>query len=319
MLLVISGGITLGILPFAILRMMQQDWAIAAMNLGIVLGTSFVFIHLLITKNAKVARGTIAVLTILAMSTTIFLKGAENVHWVYPALTTTFFLLSPKRAAWLTSVFLLLVIGMIWTQVDFLYLLTFTISAGATFLFSFAFSKRMHKQAIFLEHLATTDALTGVGNRRRLEEKLLEITRKIRRYPQQTCSLVFFDLDYFKRINDTHGHGCGDLVLQRFAEVMTSNIRDVDSFYRLGGEEFVLVLENTDLFAAKALAKKLGAQVERTKWHLDELKITTSAGIAQYDPKESSYDWMQRADEALYRAKDAGRNRFITSNDYSTS
>lgn len=296
---------------------MQGDWSIALMNSAVVLGTFFLFIHLYITKKAGVARAGLSVLTIFAMTMTIHLKGTENIHWVYPALTTTFFLLSPRKAAILTSVFLFVVIAMIWQEVGFLFILTFGISAGATFLFSYAFSSRMHTQALFLEHLATTDPLTGVGNRRRLEEKLLEITKKIRRYPGQTCSLIIFDIDYFKQVNDTHGHASGDIILQRFSDIMTSNVRDVDSFYRLGGEEFVLVLENTNLHAAEKLARKLAVEIENADWHIDNLEMTTSAGIAQYDASESTYDWMKRADEALYRAKESGRNKCLINNEFS--
>ncbi len=298
---------------------MQADWAIALMNSTVVLGTFILFIHLLITKKAMIARTGLSVLTIFAMTATIHFKGADNIHWVYPALTTTFFLLSPRTAAILTSSFLCIVIMMIWNEVSFLFILTFGISAGATFLFSYAFSKRMHTQALFLEHLATTDSLTGVGNRRRLEEKLLEITKRIKRYPEQCCSLIIFDIDYFKQVNDTYGHASGDQVLQKFTDIMTNNIRDVDSFYRLGGEEFVLVLENTNLFEAKKLAKKLALEIENSRWQIDELQITTSAGIAQYNVTETSYDWLKRADAALYNAKSNGRNQCLINNDFSTA
>lgn len=308
-LLVISGGMTIGLFPFAILRVMQADWSIAFMNSMVVLGTAFLFLHLLYTKNTAIARIGLALLTLFAMISTIYFKGAANVLWVYPALTTTFFLLSPRIAAALTFIFLLIVMLMILTEVTSVFLLTFGISSVATFLFSFAFSKRMHEQAIVLERLATTDSLTGIKNRRGLEEKLLEITRRIKRHPLQSCSLIIFDIDFFKQVNDTYGHGCGDEVLKRFVIVMTSNIRDVDSLYRLGGEEFVLVLEDTHLFEAKKLAQKLVNEVDDTQWHLPSLSITTSAGVAQYNTRESIYDWMNRADEALYRAKSAGRNQ----------
>ncbi|WP_371193885.1 GGDEF domain-containing protein [Glaciecola sp. SC05] len=318
-LVVISGGITLGLLPFAVLRILQQDWSIAIMNSAVFAATLLLFLHLLITKRVEVARVGLAVITLFAMTATIYLKGAQNVLWVYPALTTSFFLLSPSIAAIITLLFLFLVIGMIWTQVSFLLLLTFSISAGATFLFSFAFSKRMRTQALFLKQLATIDPLTGAGNRRRLEEKLIEIVNRIKRTPENVCSLIIFDIDYFKRVNDSFGHACGDEVLRQFSALMMDHVRESDSFYRLGGEEFVLVLENTQLFEAKKLAKKLAAAIEQTQWHLPELTITTSAGIAQYTEAESNYDWLQRADEALYRAKSNGRNQCFTSLDLSSA
>ncbi|WP_395341936.1 GGDEF domain-containing protein [Ningiella sp. W23] len=314
-MLIISGGICLGILPFAVYRVTTGDHEIALLNWIIVLGTAFIFLHLWLTNNNKIARVGISLLTIFAMTTTIYLKGAANVHWVYPALTATFFLLSPIRAAYMTSVFLLVILAMIYREVSFLFLLTFAVSAGATFLFSFAFSRRMGNQAKFLEQLATTDALTGIGNRRKLEEKLLDIIRRIKRYPNNACSLIIFDIDYFKQVNDKYGHASGDMVLQGFARLIEERIREADSLFRLGGEEFVLVLENTHLFEAKSLAKKIAREVEEARWDIGDLTITTSAGIAEYSEDESTYDWMKRADDALYRAKAAGRNRCISTND----
>lgn len=314
-LLIVSGVITLGLMPFAVLRLVQQDWMIAIMNSAVTLCAFFLFLHLLITKKAHVARVGLAIVTIFAMSATIYLKGADNIFWVYPALTTTFFLLSPIVAAAITILFLFVVLNMIWSQVDFVFLLTFSVSAGTTFLFSFAFSRRMHTQAFFLEQLATTDPLTGVGNRRQLEEKLLDIVARLNRSPDIPCSLVIFDLDYFKQVNDTYGHSCGDEVLQRFANSISAQIREADSFFRLGGEEFVLVLENTGLSEAKKLAEQLAMSIENAQWQLPELSITTSAGIAQHKDSETSYDWLQRADAALYRAKSNGRNTCCTADD----
>ncbi len=314
-LLVISGCISLGIFPFVILRVLQEDYAHAAMNAVAVFITFVLFLHAYITKKSDLTRTGLALLTVIVMTGTIFLKGAQNIHWVYPALTTTFFLLRPKFAATLTLTFLLVVLAMIWQESSPLFLLTFSITATATFLFCYAFSNRMRQQAQFLEQLATTDPLTETGNRRKLEEKLLEITQRIKRNDQLSCSLVIFDIDYFKQVNDQHGHACGDEVLKRFASVIKTRIRVTDSLYRLGGEEFVLILEDTKLFEAKSVAKQLAFEIEQTQWHLKDLRITTSAGIAEYETGESTYEWLERADEALYKAKSSGRNKCRASNE----
>jgi diguanylate cyclase (GGDEF)-like protein len=302
----------LGLVPFVVLRIVQQDWPTAILNVTAVLFTSSLFLHVLLTKNTRHAKAGLAFLTILVMVATIHLKGANNVAWVYPALSTTFYLLPPVIAATVSLVSLSIVVVLIYESVNAVFILTFLISAAATLAFLYAFSSRTQKQALFLEKLATSDSLTEVGNRRSLEEKLLEITQRIGRAPEQTSSLIIFDIDHFKRINDTHGHGCGDIVLRDFAKAIESRIRATDYLYRIGGEEFVLVLENTSLFKASSLAKELTKAIEHAKWSKADLSITTSAGVAQYNGNESSYQWLERADNALYKAKQNGRNQSVS-------
>lgn len=245
---------------------------------------------------------------VFVMTATIYLKGHEQILWVFPALTTIFWLLSPHVAAIISLIFMMAVMYMIWLDVSHMSMLRFVISAGATFLFCYAFSARMRKQALFLSQVATTDTLTSAGNRRALEEKLLDIATKLKRYPLQSCSLIMFDLDHFKEINDTYGHSCGDKVLQNFAKVISERIRQTDSLYRFGGEEFVVILESTALIEAITLALELNKDIRNNQWHIEELSITVSAGIAQFTGNESTYEWLSRADEALYKAKSSGRN-----------
>jgi diguanylate cyclase (GGDEF)-like protein len=313
-MLVISGGICLGISPFVVLRLIAQDYIIATLNSIIVLGTGFIFIYLYLTKNTSVAGKGIVLLTLFTLSGTVLLKGAANVFWIYPALTATFFLIQPKLAAYMTSVFIFVILALIFEESSTIFLLTVAVSSVATFLFSFAFSTRMYKQADILETLATTDPLTGIGNRRKLEEKLIEVSRSITQETPKHCSLVIFDLDYFKKVNDKFGHDCGDDVRRGFVEHVLPKLNPSDSFFRFGGEEFVLVLEDTKLNDAEKMANDFRQSLESAQWDIAELQITTSAGIAEYHMFESSYEWMKRADEALYRAKEGGRNKCVVCN-----
>jgi len=115
------------------------------------------------------------------------------------------------------------------------------------------------------------------------------------------------DLDHFKKVNDIHGHAVGDQTLKRVTEIINLRIRVTDSLYRIGGEEFVVVLEGADLHHAAHLAEQL-----RTLVHANELvpdqAVTISLGVAELKEGETPNDWVHRADAALYRAKDAGRN-----------
>lgn len=310
-ILIISGAIAAFLLPFVLLRFQQGEVPVALLNSAAVAVTGGLFFHVLITHQTLIARWGLSILSVIVMTSTIALKGHEQIVWVYPALTTVFFLLSPKTAGLVCLAFLTNVIVMIWPSVDNVFILKLSVSAGATLLFCYAFASRMRTQQIFLEQMATSDPLTAVGNRRALEEKLLKTIKRLRRYPEQTSSLIVMDLDHFKTINDNYGHAVGDEVLKQFTQVIHGRIRKTDNLYRFGGEEFVVVLENTGLEIATQLAETLRKAVAQARWPTDNTKITMSAGAAQFNGRETAYEWMARADTAMYDAKAQGRNRCL--------
>ncbi len=163
-----------------------------------------------------------------------------------------------------------------------------------------------------LERLATTDPLTGVPNRRALMERGTAELVRLRRYGGK-CAFVALDIDHFKRVNDTHGHAAGDAVLVEFARRVRACLRESDMFGRVGGEEFAVVAPNTDAEGARLLADRLLEFVRATPivWEGRAIAVTTSVGIAMLDPADADLAAAQsRADEALYRAKHAGRNRY---------
>lgn len=160
-----------------------------------------------------------------------------------------------------------------------------------------------------LEKMATTDQLTGLFNRHQLELDLETEQERARRY-QETVSMVMYDIDYFKQINDTHGHDEGDRVLVEIGRVARSKLRATDRLYRWGGEEFIILCPCTPLEGAAILSEKIRQAMEE-----DDLlkidRITASFGVAELRHGESSDYWIKRLDRALYRAKNAGRNRVI--------
>jgi len=163
------------------------------------------------------------------------------------------------------------------------------------------------RQAVFADHL------TGVANRRGFFHAAeLELART-RRLPRPVA-LVLFDLDFFKRVNDTYGHPVGDAVLRAFADTLRSTFRAVDVVARLGGEEFAALLPSTDVAQACAVARRLLAAVEGLTVRVDgaAVRFTVSAGVAAWDAELGSIDDLQkRADRALYAAKATGRNRVV--------
>lgn len=163
---------------------------------------------------------------------------------------------------------------------------------------------------IRIRELLLTDPLTGVANRRHLEEFLEREAARARRYGA-VLSVVMIDIDYFKRINDTYGHDGGDAVLQATARILGSYVRNVDLLARYGGEEFILVLPETTADEAARLAERIRLNLQRTPIAPLPQPITASFGVAALDAAGSVRSLLKRADEALYQAKGGGRNRVM--------
>lgn len=155
------------------------------------------------------------------------------------------------------------------------------------------------------------DALTGVQNRRSLETHLKKEVERHKRYGHP-LSLIMFDLDYFKQVNDTYGHQCGDYILQAIAELIGSSIRSEDTLARYGGEEFCCLLPETPLAAATVLAerfrKKIAEQV--FVYQKDHVSLTISLGVSAMSSETTTAEaLLRKADDGLYTAKNRGRNQ----------
>ncbi len=158
-----------------------------------------------------------------------------------------------------------------------------------------------------LEELSQKDHLTGVFNRRAIEDILTSEIERAHRYGRP-LSVVFMDLDNFKQVNDKYGHDVGDLVLKNIAEVVQKELRNTDVFGRWGGEEFLIVMPETGVKGAVKLAERIRRAVENSSFGQPE-RITASFGVAQLEDEDTLEALVKRADEALYRAKREGKNR----------
>ncbi|SPP65145.1 putative diguanylate cyclase with GAF sensor [Nitrospira lenta] len=165
-----------------------------------------------------------------------------------------------------------------------------------------------------LHDMALRDPLTGVFNRRALDEPLMRELKAGLRYGAPAC-LAILDLDYFKTVNDRLGHTAGDLVLRELASLMTDTVRDVDMVGRYGGEEFAIILPHTSIEQAQPLAERLRNLIETHAFDVEDgtVRLTASIGIAEVcNPAIASVeDWVNAADTALYHAKAQGRNRVV--------
>ncbi len=166
-----------------------------------------------------------------------------------------------------------------------------------------------------LEKEAKFDPLTGILNRRYLDDGFeSEFNRS--RYSDIPLSALMIDIDHFKDINDTYGHKVGDQALKHVSSILKEHCRASDSVVRYGGEEFLIVASGADMSAATILASRLLAGMANTPLTVDDntrLAISFSIGIASVKPSDTVQTFLQRADEALYTAKRAGRNRYCTS------
>lgn len=176
---------------------------------------------------------------------------------------------------------------------------------------------RLHEQREALaqalavnRELATRDDLTGLPNRRAMQD-LMELERRRSLRSGRPLLVAELDIDHFKRINDTHGHATGDRALQAFAGVVRNCVRDTDVLARWGGEEFVLLLSDTQMDDARELLERVrGAVAAMEIPHTSGmLSLTVSAGLAQHLPQDTLEATLERADQALYTAKSLGRNR----------
>lgn len=166
-----------------------------------------------------------------------------------------------------------------------------------------------------LAKLSMTDRLTGLLNRGTWENLVDAEFERFRRYGQAT-SLVMFDIDFFKKVNDNHGHMAGDEVIKHTADTAKSNLRQSDSIGRYGGEEFGIVLPETDAEGARIICERIRETIEQSvvQTSAAPVRYTVSVGIAQLTDKPKNHmKWMQQADEALYAAKKNGRNCVVVS------
>ena len=178
-----------------------------------------------------------------------------------------------------------------------------------------ASAKKIYEQEKLVDQLrvkSVTDSLTNLYNRAGFEGKIREELERFRRY-NSLFTLIMADIDWFKRINDTYGHSTGDNVLQIIGKLILTNIRTIDFAARYGGEEFAVILPETKLEEGYNIADRIRRSTEKTNFKHGEkrMNITLSFGVAMCDKEDTYQSLIDKADSALYKAKDGGRNQVI--------
>lgn len=173
-------------------------------------------------------------------------------------------------------------------------------------------ASRLQRQLRTQQRISTLDSLTGIPNRLAYQQRVEEEFHRWRRFQQPTC-LAVWDVDHFKRINDTYGHRAGDRVLRAVADCFAREIRATDFVARYGGEEFVMLLPGTQIHDATQFSDRLRAAITNIGFHFrgTPVSITVSTGVTAFLPEDSPENAFDRADKAMYLAKQAGRNRCV--------
>lgn len=303
-----------GISPYAIYRLAQGNYLVGIADVVIV--TSTIIAVLFAWRTGDTVKPGICVSVIFsAAATLITIKlGVNGLFWIYPLILFNFFMVSPGKALSTTLLVMAALAGhaLYWPGTVFeshYQMISFLVTSGTASGLTFIFASRTRNQRDQLQQLAVLDPLTGARNRRAMNEELKIASASQRRHGDCYAVLVM-DLDFFKQINDTYGHQAGDQVLMDFVELLKTHSRKEDRLFRFGGEEFLLLLPNTDLASLQVVARHLQEQVAL---HLQGPggPVTMSSGGAILQRGEHWEAMLKRADQHLYQAKSAGRNRAI--------
>ncbi|MDG1207243.1 MAG: GGDEF domain-containing protein [Pseudomonadales bacterium] len=298
-----------GLLPFAIIRFARGDIAIATIEAIGAVVTVGLLVSVYRSGRTEFTGLVLAMLSVFGISAVIYLGGITEVYFLYPTVIASYFLLAPNVAL---AVCIVAVFGLspeLYSRMEALEFGRFFSSMLACALFSYAFATIRNRQRDELFHLSTNDGLTGAGNRRAMDQKIAELIEGFKRN-HSAVSMLMLDLDRFKVINDSQGHALGDQVLKEVTTVIKARIRTTDALFRYGGDEFVVLVPNSNLEHALGVAEDLRSLVE-AHGAMNGTGVSISIGVAEYSQDQLPAEWLESADNALLEAKRNGRNQVL--------
>jgi diguanylate cyclase (GGDEF)-like protein len=242
-----------------------------------------------------------------AITVSLATQGVIGAFWCYPAVLFFYFVLSKGPARACSVALLLLATSLVHHYLTVRITVRFAVSLFLTIVIVDVIQDIIAQLQRRLVEQAITDPLTGAFNRRHMETRLAEAVESYRRHGQP-AALLLADIDHFKTINDRHGHKAGDIVLQGVVFTVRNRARQGDLLFRMGGEEFLLLLPETTEEAAAVVAEDIRQAVADAVL-FDGALVTTSLGVAGFREDDSVESWVRDTDAAMYAAKEAGRNR----------
>ncbi len=294
------------ILPFAVYRMYSGNWQVAALDFVLILSITCPVVYAWRTGNNTSAGRILVLIYTTGAIVSAELLGVVGLFWMYATILANFFLVGRRTAVTITAASLIFLVALGKGFENTPQIFSFVATTGLVSTLAFILANRTEAQRLELELLASRDPLTGIYNRRAMTQELSIAVEANKRH-QSPISLIIFDLDNFKAINDEHGHAEGDRVLVNFATLISQSTRQIDRFFRYGGEEFVLFLPAVGTAELSTVAEKLRLKISSELRSFGAV-VTVSLGAAQLHADEGWQDWLRRADDALYAAKSSGRN-----------
>jgi diguanylate cyclase (GGDEF)-like protein len=300
-------GISFG-LPFALYHLFWGRPEITAILLPLVALEVVVLISLIKRGFNAFAAWSLAVAQTGANIFFFLEVGMMASYWLYASGVANFYILDRRAAVLVNTIACLLAVTVAFDDPG--YVVRYCAAFALINILLFTFSAQLEKKNDELDKMLTIDPLTRAGNRTAMDEALIRVKNMFDRY-RTPATVIMIDLDHFKAINDSFGHSEGDKVLRRVADQLKARLRPTDTLYRYGGEEFIVVAENTSLSQALLLAESIRQRI--ADHQEDDQKtdggLTVSIGVAQLRVDESTNSMVDRADKALYEAKSISRNR----------
>jgi len=295
--------------PFVVNAFLQKQFGIAFASLALV--AVFAVDVIAIRRGAKppVAPVVLIIPVALAVGVTIMRQGVIGALWAYPAVMLFQFVESRWVANMLNGLLVIMVTMLAYQYLGVSITIRVLVTLVRTMIFTNIFLGIVLRLQERLRKLGITDALTGVYNRRQMDRTVGEAVERHKRYGASS-SLLLIDIDYFKRVNDEFGHAAGDRVLRELAALMRRSLRKLDLVFRIGGEEFLVLLPDVKRAGAAEAAEKLRRKLASADLH-PGWKLTVSIGVGELGPGEAREQWTRRIDRALYAAKDSGRDRVV--------
>ncbi|WP_339650337.1 GGDEF domain-containing protein [Halopseudomonas pelagia] len=306
----------IGITPYIVFRLLEGNLWVGLVDTFLVVGTGFAVVYAWRTGDT-IKPGQFLALIYSAGAVLVSINlGVNGLFWFYTLILFNFFVVPPVQSAVATVAALTVVCTYGYLNPGLVFeshyqMTSFAVTCLIASLFASVFAYRGRRQREQLIELATLDPLTRAGNRRAMDSELDIAMADYQRHANSYGMLVL-DLDLFKEVNDLYGHKAGDLVLTEFTRIVKQSCRQSDRLFRMGGEEFVLLLPMVDRQGLEQAASHIRCSVAE-QLQTSHGPVTVSIGGCMLHQHANSDDWMHEADQCLYQAKELGRNCHIIS------
>jgi len=298
------------ILPFAIYDLTHQNWQIGIgaliIALGLFLGSWSCYRKVYKSVYTFVLLSPFSTLYLAYLTNTV---GISGTYWCYPTVLLFYFVIS-ERQAWISNIVLLVtILPLAWYLLEANEAARFSVTLILVSAYAAIFLRIISKLYSERCQQAITDTLTNLYNRATLKDSLEQAVHQTNR-TDEAYTLIGMDIDFFKKINDELGHDIGDHVLVQLGAFLKDFFRETDKVFRIGGEEFLILVYNTKETNSIDIAEKLRNGIENLSL-IPGRKVTVSIGVAGLDSEKDWKLWMKSCDKNLYEAKNSGRNRVV--------